>query len=445
MNIIIKNRIELNDVLKEENIILYGAGLVAKVLLFNIFQNPDNIHKIFCIAVSELEIKKNPDNILGVPVCSIVNLGKFTEYPIIISTLEKLHKPIYDTLLKQGFQNIYSLSNLVYAELRKNNPQFAFEILQYMQSIENRMNTMLKQLNHMENMLKHMEICRQYGVKNYEEILLQNEYEEELKKWYQYRSGKELDLKHPITFNEKIQWIKLYGITPLIEKLSDKWEVRDWVAQKIGEEYLIPIYGIWDQFDKIDFDELPKKMVLKCTHGSGWNIVINNNFNKSEARRYFEQWMNMNFAFMHGFELQYKNIHPRIIAEEYLENKNGDLYDYKFWCFHGKVQFIMFLSERGSSLKMNNYDKNWNLLPFVYNYPNSKKNYSRPIMLEKMIKIAEKLSEEFHFVRVDLYQLNDGTIKFGEMTFTPASGMCGWNDQNINYKLGQLIHLDVEE
>lgn len=268
-------------------------------------------------------------------------------------------------------------------------------------------------------------------------------YEKELCKWYMRATGKTLDLTNPQTYNEKIQWLKLYDSTPLKTRLADKYLVRDYVKEKIGEEYLIPLLGVWDSFDEIDFDTLPNSFVLKANHGSGWNIIVKDktDFDKADAKRKFDAWMNTNFAFVSGFELHYYNIEPKIIAEQYLENGNDDLYDYKVFCFDGKVESVMFLSERKIGLKMAFYDKEWNKLPFVYSYPRNEAEVHRPENLEHILELAEKLSQGFAHVRVDFYVLNDGSTKFGEMTFTSASGVCEWNPPEQDRIYGELIKL----
>ncbi|MDY6993883.1 MAG: ATP-grasp fold amidoligase family protein [Pseudomonadota bacterium] len=269
---------------------------------------------------------------------------------------------------------------------------------------------------------------------------------EELKLWYKRISGIELDLENPKTYNEKIQWLKLYDSTPLKTRLSDKYLVRDWVTEKIGEEYLIPLLGVWDDFDEIDFDQLPNQFVLKANHGCGWNIIVRDKctFAKDDAREKFNKWMNTNFAFHFGLELQYLNIQPKIIAEEYIENRDQDLYDYKVFCFDGKANSVMFLSERQHGLKMAFYDLQWNKLPFVYSYPQNDKEIPRPKNLDLMIGLSEKLSAEFPHVRVDFYILNDGSLKFGEMTFTSASGSCKWDPPEQNRIFGDLITLPTK-
>ncbi len=267
-------------------------------------------------------------------------------------------------------------------------------------------------------------------------------YPYELKERYRWTVGKELNLENPVTYNDKISWMMLYDRNPLKTKLADKYLAREWVGERIGEQYLVRLLGVWDRFDDIDFDRLPQKFVLKCNHGCGWNLIVKDKsqLDMADAKQKFDDWMSRNFAWA-GLELQYRDIVPKIIAEEYLENIDGDLFDYKFWCFNGKVEFVMFLSERAKELRMNNYDKDWNLLSFTYDYQNSDREIKRPKNLEEMIRLAEKLAEGFNHVRVDFYQLNDGQIKFGEMTFTSACGKAKWSDEEINHALGKLILL----
>lgn len=278
---------------------------------------------------------------------------------------------------------------------------------------------------------------------NYYRNLTPSQYPAELCEWFKRTTGQNLDLENPKTFNEKLQWLKLYDSTPLKTRLADKYLVRDWVKEKIGEEYLIPLLGVWDSFDEIDFDALPNQFVLKANHGCGWNIIVTDKskFDKADAKKKFDSWMKLNFAYSFGLELQYLNIPPKIIAEAYVENAGNDLYDYKVFCFNGKAESIMFLSERKTGLKMAFYDLQWNKLPFTYSFPRNPEDIPKPQNLDLLISLAEKLSEGFAHVRVDFYILNDGTLKFGEMTFTSASGSCKWNPPEQNRIYGDLITL----
>lgn len=280
------------------------------------------------------------------------------------------------------------------------------------------------------------------SVKYYENLKIEK-YEKEITEWFQLTTGEKLNLDKPKTYNEKIQWLKLYDSTPLKTQLSDKYRVREWVKEKIGEEYLIPLLGVWDSFDEIDFDVLPNKFVLKANHGCGWNIIVTDKstFDKETAKEKFDVWMQTNFAYSVGLELQYLNIEPKIIAEEYIENFDEDVNDYKVFCFHGKADSIMMLTERKKGLKMSFYDLEWNQLPFTYSYPRNPEVTPKPENLEQLIQLAETLAEGFAHVRVDFYILNDGQIKFGEMTFTSGSGTCKWNPKEQNEIYGKMIEL----
>ena len=300
--------------------------------------------------------------------------------------------------------------------------------------------------------------CIECNIKNFIEVDLfegnvyfknvpVEEYPSILKTWYKMKQGKELDLDHPKTFNEKIQWLKIYDKNPLRTQLTDKYLVRDYVKKSVGDKYLIPLLGVWDKFEDIDFDKLPDKFVLKCNHGSGWNLIVQDKsqIDLIDAKSKFDKWMSTNYAF-NGLQMQYENIIPKIIAEKYIENKAGDLWDYKFWCFDGRVENIMFLSNRKQNLCKNNFDRNWNLQKFTSSkYPGSDQIIDKPSNLEEMIEIAETLSKGFNFVRIDLYRLNDGSIKFGEFTFTPLSGAYTWNPENMNDYFGNLIKLPFDE
>lgn len=272
---------------------------------------------------------------------------------------------------------------------------------------------------------------------------------EALSDWYRERRAAVLNLANPQTYNEKIQWMKLYDSTPIKTRLADKYLVRDWVAERIGARYLIPLLGVWDSFNEIDFDALPEQFVLKCNHGCGYNLIVQNKaeLKLEDAKRKINAWLAEDFAFKGVFELHYSPIPRKIIAEQYIENKasKGDLYDYKFWCFDGKVKYIQFLSDRNiSGLKMAFYDTSWKKQDFVYSHPLDTKDIARPDNLEEMIALAEKLAKGFNHVRVDFYRMDDGRIYFGEMTFTSASGFCHWQPAEMDYTMGQLLNLPTK-
>ena len=270
----------------------------------------------------------------------------------------------------------------------------------------------------------------------------QRQYRTDLELWYEQITHKKLNLDNPKTFNEKIQWLKLYDSTPIKTRLADKYLVRDWVKEKIGEEYLIPLLGVYDNFDEIDFGKLPNQFVIKCNHGCGYNILVRdkNTFDKDVAKIKINWWMNKNYDNI-GYELHYRDIPHKIIIEEFMSNDNKSLYDYKFWCFNGEVKYMQFRDDFSSNLKMVFYDMDWNKQTFYYDHPLYDKELDKPHNFEEMKNIAEKLCKDFSFVCVDLYRLNDGTVKFGEMTFTRSSGTGKWNDEKINKYLGNLIRL----
>ena len=272
-------------------------------------------------------------------------------------------------------------------------------------------------------------------------------YEKALKQWYRRTAGKPLDLEHPRTYNEKIQWLKLYDSTPLKTRLADKYLVREWVKEKIGEEYLIPLLGVWSDFDEIDFGKLPDQFVLKATHGSGWNIVVRDKskFDRRDARKKFKKWLNTNYAFVGGFELHYRNIQPRIIAEAYMQTQDEDLHDYKIFCFEGKAEGLLFVAGRAAEMRKIFYDlrRNGQREPLACFQDDA--GPLRPGEVDRLIQLSERLSEGFPHVRVDFYILHDGSVKFGEMTFSPASGLRDWDSEEQDRAYGDLLRLPARK
>ena len=267
-----------------------------------------------------------------------------------------------------------------------------------------------------------------------------------LKLRYMERTGNILNLDNPQTYNEKIQWLKLYDRDPRKTLLSDKYLVRDWIRNKIGEEYLIPLLGVYRSTREIDFNTLPNSFVLKANHGSGMNAIVKDK-STADMNAIIEkanQWLKTNYAF-NEFEMHYNDIPRRLIVEQYMENKDGDLPDYKFWCFDGKCRMIEMIVNRYSDPQTAFYDSDWNRLAFTTgHYPPIDREIEKPAMLQKMIDIAEKLSEGFVHVRVDLYQINS-EIKFGEMTFTPFSGIYNWNPSETDLEVGKMLVLPKRE
>ena len=267
------------------------------------------------------------------------------------------------------------------------------------------------------------------------------EYRRALKKWAMRVRGKEINFSAPATFSEKIQRMKLYGSTRRKAKLSDKYAVRKWVKRKIGAEYLIPLLGAYRKFDDIDFAQLPQKFALKCNHGSGWNVIVTDkdNLNIGELKKKVDDWMAADFAYKAGLELHYRYIRPRIVIEEFMENEGGSLRDYKFLCFGGRVRVIWVDTDRYTAHRRTLFGRSWNVLPFMLEYPVDEIVPEKPARLQEMIALAEKLAAGFPQVRVDFYLLNDGSIKFGEMTFTSGTGMDRFIPQFYDRLLGEAV------
>ena len=254
------------------------------------------------------------------------------------------------------------------------------------------------------------------------------------------------NLKNPKTYNEKLNWLKLNDRNPEYTKMVDKYEVKKYVSNIIGEEYIIPTLGIWDKFDDIDFDELPEKFVLKCTHDSEGVVIVKDKskFEKNVARKKINDALKCNFYYI-GREWPYKKIKPRIIAEKYMEDEEcGELRDYKFFCFNGEPKAMFIASDRGiGETKFDYYDLEFNHLNIIQHYPNSNLKIEKPKNFDKMIELAKILSKNFIHVRVDFYEVN-GKIYFGELTFYHFSGFQPFVPNEWDYKFGELINLKEE-
>lgn len=260
---------------------------------------------------------------------------------------------------------------------------------------------------------------------------------------YRAYLGKEVNLDNPTTYNEKIQWLKLHDHNPLYTKLVDKAEVKPWVADRIGAAHVIPTLGIWDSFDAIDFDALPSRFVLKTTHDSGGVIVCKDKsaFNVANARKKLERSLKRNF-FYEKREWPYKDVPPRIIAEEYIEDASGELKDYKFFCFAGEPRFMFIASDRfgDEETKFDFFDMDFNPIPVKNGHPNSNVLSAKPALYEQMIDLARLLSQGLTHVRVDFYEA-DGEIFFGEMTLYHWSGLVAFDPVEYDYRFGSLISL----
>lgn len=259
---------------------------------------------------------------------------------------------------------------------------------------------------------------------------------------YRARMKKRLNLKHPQTFNEKLQWLKLYDRNPKYTSLVDKYEVKKYVASRIGEEYIIPTLGVWEKFEDIDFDVLPNQFVLKCTHDSGGLIICKDktSLDLAAAKKKINKCLKKNY-YWHGREWPYKNVKPQIIAEKYMEDESGyELKDYKVMCFGGEAKLIEVHMGRFGSHTQDFYDREWNKLDFLQGTPNSDNFIEKPDCLDKILELSEEFSKELSHVRIDWYLVNK-KIYFGEITFFDGSGFEPFTPDEWDYKLGEWIKL----
>ena len=272
--------------------------------------------------------------------------------------------------------------------------------------------------------------------------LSQSARERELSDWYQSVFGVPVNYNSPDTFTQWIQWSKLYDCSPMKTRLADKYLVREWVREKIGSKFLVPLLGVWDTPERIPFDELPNQFVLKANHGCGMTIVVEDkkSIDIVAVKKKLALWLSAPFGW-EGMELHYINIPRKIIAEQYIVQGDGDLCDYKIHCFGGEPRIIQVIGNRtiGKHEGLESfYNIDWTPHLVSNNaYTTRNEALPRPEKLDELLFIAKKLSEGFPYVRVDLYLLEDG-IKFGEMTFTPTNGISKWQDKEFAPYLNQI-------
>lgn len=267
-----------------------------------------------------------------------------------------------------------------------------------------------------------------------DKYFLQIFYYVHLKKW--------INFNLPKTFNEKLQWLKLYDRNPEYTVLVDKVKVRTYIAEKIGSQYLIELLGSWNSAYEIELDKLPEQFVLKCNHDSGSTILCTDKatFDSKTSFEKLEKARKTNY-YKKGREWPYKHVIPQILAEPLLTNDADLLLDYKFMCFNGKVKCIFVCSEREKHfVKVTFFDREWKKMPLERHYPSSDKDIKKPANLELMIELAETLAENIPFVRVDFYEI-DNKVLFGEMTFFPGSGVEEFRPEEYDYKFGMWLKL----
>lgn len=258
------------------------------------------------------------------------------------------------------------------------------------------------------------------------------------------KMGYKLNLKNPKTFSEKLQWLKIYNRRPEYKRMVDKATVKDYVAGLIGDKYIIPTIGKWEKPEDIDWEQLPNQFVLKTTHGGGSEGVIickdKNSFNKEEAVKRLNKGLKQDI-WGKLREWPYKDMHKQIIAEQYLEDGSGNLTDYKFYCFNGKVKYCETITGRFTKKQIDFFDLDWNHEEFTFNgYEFADERPTKPECFDTLVEVAGKLCKDKPYSRIDLYVVGN-KVYFGEITFFPASGFRGFHPDDWNNRLGNMIIL----
>ena len=258
------------------------------------------------------------------------------------------------------------------------------------------------------------------------------------------------DLKNPKTFNEKLQWLKLHDRNPLYTTLVDKYAVRQYIAEKIGAEYLIPLVGgPWKSVEEIDFDALPEQFVLKCNHDSGGLVVCRDKsrLDIEAVKKKLDQHLKTNY-YMSGREWPYKDVKPCIFAEKYMVDDSGvELKDYKWYCFNGQPRFLLITTDRAAEdvpTKYTYFDMEYNVLPFYNSGPHADRPIPKPGTFDEMKRLAEFLSADMAHLRVDLYEV-EGKVYFGELTFYDSSGMAFFDPPEWDETIGSWLKLPEKE
>lgn len=382
---------------------LFGAGLIGTTWSYDILKDVGFQIDFYCDNNKDegLVIR---DDIKTIPLNTLYSLKN--EVLVFITLMEKYQYDVRKQLENSGIYNIVSVDY--------------FFLQTFIDSFAKMDDEQLKE--------------------KFKYVLDDKEY---ISRQYEYYMGRKPDLDYPRSFNEKLQWLKLYDRKPEYTQMIDKYEAKKYVADIIGEEYLIPTLGIYDSVDEIEFEKLPQQFVLKCTHDSGGVVFCKNknDFDKDEAKSILNNFLKRNFYWA-GREWPYKNIKPRIIVEEYLvDESNVELKDYKFFAFDGKVKLIQVDYDRFVHHKRNLYTTDWEYIDAVIKYPTDpNRKIKRPAKLEKMIEISEKLSKHIPHVRVDLYSVGK-RIYFGELTFYHGSGYEKFEPKELEYNLGEMIKI----
>lgn len=272
--------------------------------------------------------------------------------------------------------------------------------------------------------------------------LTPDELEREVDLWYWSLRGCHVDFRHPRTFAEKMQWLKVHDRDPRKTTYSDKLDVREMVSQTVGAEVLPQVYAVWENAADIDFAGLPSRFILKCSNGSGMMMRIEDASatNLEEVRSSAKEWLTRDFASQY-FEMHYADITPRVFAEEWIDDI---VWEYQAWCFSGEACFIAAIHDPHGVNEKQFFSPSWDKLPFVSSPPEYQGTIAAPDYLEKIVSYSERLAQDFTFVRVDWYGTRHGLV-FSEMSFTPAYGIVHWMPSTYDEKVGDLINLPIED
>lgn len=260
---------------------------------------------------------------------------------------------------------------------------------------------------------------------------------------YRLKVGHWLDLKNPTTFFEKIQWLKLYDHRSEYTIMADKFEMKKWVTERVGEGYVVPVLNVWNGVEEIDYDTLPDRFVLKTTHDNGGVVICKDkaNFDRRDAEKKLSTHLKRDF-YAYTKEWPYKHIPHRLLAEEYWEDDSGELIDYKVFCMGGTPYFTLVVCDRYKDMCYAVYDMDWKLQPFLFEgFRPCKDEVKRPQSLQEMVRIAQKLSEGLPFVRIDFYEVK-GDVRVGELTLFPAAGFTKFVPDEYDALWGKLLPLD---
>lgn len=379
----------LNERLCANGVIVFGAGVVGKSTMYMLRNSGVSVTHCF-----DNDCNKWGMKLFGSLVCEMPRLtGK--DMPVLVAVEDsKLKREIREQCLKLGYEQIYEIDGT----------QLRWWI----------------------------------------DCLPDREY---LELQFYLRIGKKLDINYPKTFNEKLQWLKLYDRNPQYIRMTDKIEAKKYVAEMIGEQYIIPTLGKWDKFEEIDFRNLPNEFVLKCTHDSGSATIITDKerIDYQFLKQKYEKALCTNHYDM-GREWNYKDVKPRIMAEKYIGRANrfkGDIVDYKLMCFNGKVKCSFTCTKRflgRDGLRVTFYDTDWRKMPFERHYASDNEEVPKPESYDEMVRLAERLAEGIPFVRIDFYEMGKKPY-FGEITLYPGSGFEEFTPEEWDRKLGDWVQL----